>query len=137
MQNNKEVQKKYLELEIILQQINQIHNEIVNLQNQILELELLKQNLNKFKGLKKGTNSYVPLGLNIFAKAELKENNEFLVAVGNNVIVKKNYEETIEFVNNYVEEIERILNDLQSQLNLMDSKGQELQQELQNLINKQ
>lgn len=135
--NKDDMQKKYLELQIIVNQISQLQQQILAIQQQVLELRNLKENLDKFKDVKIGTETYIPLGGNIFTKAKLQDNKEFLVSVGANILVTKTLEETINLVEKQSEEIEKVVFELESQINNLDLKGQEIQQELVNLSNKQ
>ena len=91
---NKDLQQKYLEFQILTEQIPKIQQQIVSLNQQIMELKLLKDSLNKVKNIKANTKSLIPLSPNIFTKAEIKDNKEVLVSVGSNILVKKTIPET-------------------------------------------
>ena len=131
--SNEEIQKKYLELQLLVRQINDLQQQIITIQTQILELRNLKENIEKFKEIKPGSESYVPLGLNIFAKSKLTDNKEFLVAVGSNIMVTKTLDETADLIGRQVIEIEKVVVELEAQLNEFDLKGQDLQMELVDL----
>ena len=73
------------------------------------------------------------MGLNIFTKAKLSENKEFLVGVGSNVLVPKTLEETIDLIEKQIEEIGKIIHELERQLSELDLRGQVVQEELVNL----
>ena len=132
-ENKVEVQKKYLELQILINQINQVQQQILAIQNQMLELRNLKENIGKIKDIKINSESYVPLSSNILIKAKIIDNNEFLVAVGNNVLVPKTVEETSELVEKQIKEIGDIILELEAQLNELDNKGKEVQDEIMDL----
>ena len=132
-ENKVEVQKKYLELQILINQINQVQQQILAIQNQMLELRNLKENIGKIKDIKINSESYVPLSSNILIKAKIIDNNEFLVAVGNNVLVPKTVEDTIELVEKQIKEIGDIILELEAQLNELDNKGKEVQDEIMDL----
>ena len=131
--SNEEIQKKYLELQLLVRQINDLQQQIITIQTQTLELRNLKENIEKFKEIKPESESYVPLGLNIFAKSKLTDNKEFLVAVGSNIMVTKTLDETADLIGKQVIEIEKIVIELEAQLNELDLKGQDLQMELVDL----
>ena len=133
-EKNKEyLQKKYLELEIIANQINQIQQQISLIQNQVLELKNLKENILKFNDVKIGSASYSPIGSNIFVKSRIEDNKEFLVSVGSNILVEKSIDETKILIETQIDEIEKISYELENQLGLMDLRFQELQKEIMEL----
>lgn len=128
--NKEEVQKKYLELQVLVNQINQLQQQIISIQNQFVELKNLKANLEKFGELKINSETYFPFGLNIFAKAKITDNQEFLVGVGSNILLPKTLKETTELLYGQVKEVEQILIELEMQLNELNVKGHELQEEI-------
>ncbi len=133
--NKEDLQKKYLELQILVNQINQIQQQIQIMQNQILELKNLEDNLKRFKEIKENTEAYVPLGLNIFIKAKLADNKEFLVGVGNNALVVKNLEDTLLLIQSQINEVQNIINELEAQFTNLDLNAAKIQEELSGLSN--
>ncbi len=131
--NKEEIQKKYLELQIIANQINQLQQQISLMQNQILELKNLRENILRFNEVKLGSLSYSPIGSNIFVKSKIEDNQEFLVSVGSNVLVAKSADETRILIERQINEIEKISYELENQLNIMDLRFQELQKEISDL----
>jgi prefoldin alpha subunit len=129
-QNSNDSQKKYLELQIIIQQINQIQEQISNLNNQVVELNELKKGINLIKDVKNNTESFVPVGFNIFAKAKLENANELLVNVGSNIFVMKNIEETIFLINSQIEQIEIIIKEIDNKLYRLEHAGELIQSEI-------
>ena len=135
--NNQDIQKNYLELQLLVNQISQIQQQIVSIQTQLNEIKNLKDSLEKLNKVKLNTEIYVPLGLNIFTKAKLVNNDEFLVAVGNDILVEKSLEETTELLSKQIVEVEKIILELETQLNALDANAQEIQTNIVNLSNKQ
>ena len=131
--NKEELQKKYLELQIIANQINQVQQQINLMQNQTLELKNLKENILNFNNIKIGSDSYAPLGSNIFVKSKIEDNKEFLVSVESNVLVAKSMDETKVLIEKQIDEIEKISYELENQLGIMDLRFQELQKEIMEL----
>ena len=135
--NNQDIQKNYLELQLLVNQISQIQQQIVSIQTQLNEIKNLKDSLEKLNKVKLNTEIYVPLGLNIFTKAKLANNDEFLVAVGNDILVEKSLEETTGLLSKQIIEVEKIILELETQLNALDANAQEIQTNIVNLSNKQ
>jgi len=135
-QKNEELQKKYLELQIIVQQINNLQQQFSNIQNQILELNNLKESLNSIKDIKENSDSFVPIGFNIFTKAKLHDTNELLVNVGSNVFVIKTVEETNSLINSQINQIEFIIKEMEDKLHELEKSGELLQSQIMEMSNK-
>ena len=88
-ENQKELQKMYLELQLLDEQMKQIQKQITMLDEQLVELNNTIQALDDFNKTSVGSNILVPLSPGVFANAELKDNKELLVNVGSNIVVKK------------------------------------------------
>lgn len=65
------------------------------LSNKAAELEAVIEGLKEMGKVKPGTKLLVPFSSGIFFRAELKQADEFLVNVGNGVVVKQTLEETL------------------------------------------
>ncbi len=135
-QKNEDLQKKYLELQIIVQQINQIQQQLSNVQDQIFELNNLNESLNSIKDIKENTESFAPVGFNIFLKTKLQNTDELLVNVGSNVFITKTIDETNSLVNSQKEQIELIIKELEEKLNELEHTGELIQSEILKETNK-
>ena len=89
-----ELQEKYIELQMIEQQMKQIQKQAQLVDSQMNELAVAHQALDDIKKTKPGTKILVPISNGIFAKAEIKDNEDLIVNVGANVIVNKDFEST-------------------------------------------
>jgi len=128
--NENDVQKKYLELQLFINQINQIQQQFVLVQNKINELNSLKENIGNFSKIKEGSESYVSLGLNVFTKAKLIEPKEFLISIGSDILIPKTIEETLKLIDFQIDEMHQITVELENQINVFDLKAQELQKDI-------
>ena len=135
-QKDEELQKKYLELQIIVQQINNLQQQFSNIQNQIFELNTLKDSLNSIKDIKENSESFVPIGFNIFAKTKLHDTNELLVNVGSNVFVIKTVEETNSLIDSQIRQVELIIKEIEDKLYELEKTGELLQSQIIGLSNK-
>ena len=128
--NENDIQKKYLELQLFINQINQIQQQFVLVQNKINELNSLKENIGNFSKIKEGSESYVSLGLNVFTKAKLIEPKEFLISIGSDILIPKTIEETLRLVDSQINEMQQVTVELENQINVFDLKAQELQKDI-------
>ncbi len=133
MVDQKELTEKYLELQILEQQIKQVNQQLLGLDNQLLELQRLDENLSELANTKKNTELLVALGGGIFTKAELKDNNTVLVNVGANVVVEKNIPSSKSIISNHIEQVKEAVKQLEQEFQIMAANIQETQQALQNL----
>ncbi|MFH1331982.1 MAG: prefoldin subunit alpha [archaeon] len=133
-QQKSNVNEKYLELQILNQQIKQLQQQIINLENQIIELEVLEDNLNELKKVKEGTEILVSMGAGIFAKAQLKDNKKVIVNVGSSTMVKKEIDEAKTLVTDQVNQMKQIINEITEELEKAAVRIQGAQKEIQEMM---
>ncbi|MBD3313811.1 prefoldin subunit alpha [Candidatus Woesearchaeota archaeon] len=126
----KEDQQKYLELQMLDQQIKQIQKNLELIDNQISELAQISQSLEELRDVKPGTEAFVPITGGVFIKAEIKDSKNLLVNVGAGATVEKSVPDTIDLINNQKKEIESAREELLEQLKDAVKKARELQGDL-------
>ena len=130
----KELQKKYVELQMIDAQINQIQKQIQMLDNQLMELEMINVSLDDFGNISAGTEILTSLAPGIYTKAELKDNDELIVNVGSNIVVKKNVAETKKMINHQLGEMRKLQEQIIAELNKLILKAGSIEQEINSAI---
>ena len=133
---NEDTQRKYIEIQILEQQIKQIQKNLEILNQQIFELNMISNSLTEIKKTKIGQELLVPLGSGIFIKTELKDNNEILTNVGSDVVVSKTNAETKTFIKSQTEFVIEMITKIEQELHLSISKYEELKEDLQELVKK-
>ena len=133
MDIEKEIEKKYTELQITTQQMKQLQKQIALLNNQLVELTLLQQSINEIRDVKIGTSILVTIGNGIYAKAELKENNEFLVNVGSNTVVKKDIDSTTKLIQQQLGEISGVYEQMMLELRVLYEHANSKEEEINKL----
>ena len=113
-EQSKSLQEEYLELQLLSKQLNQVESQLNTVNNQISEVQYVIDSLKEMKTVSSGKSVMVPLSMGIFMPAELKSGDEFLVNIGNDIIVKKNCDETVEML----DEQQSKLIELQSELSI-------------------
>lgn len=126
--------EKYLEMQILTQEIKQLRQQILNLENQTMELESLEDNLDEMKKVRKGAEILVPLGGGIFSKAELKDNEKVVMNVGASVMVKKSLDEAKEVVKNQIAQMKNLIEEIANELEKLAIRAQYVQEEIQGLM---
>ncbi|MEM4245165.1 MAG: prefoldin subunit alpha [Candidatus Nanoarchaeia archaeon] len=133
-QQKSNVNEKYLELQILNQQIRQLQQHIANLENQVMELEVLEDNLEEIKKVKEGGEILVSLGAGIFAKANLKDNKKVIMNVGANTMVKKEIDEAKKIVKDQIDQVKDLIEDITLELEKAAVRVQSTQREIQSMI---
>lgn len=133
MTDQKEIQTKYMELQILGQQIKQIEQQLVNLNQQVTELKTLEDSLGEVKNVKEKTDFYAPLGGGIFLKSKLEDNKKVLMNVGSKIAVSKTIPEAKEIIKKQIEQIEDITKQMEEQMQQATMQSQVLQEELAKL----
>ena len=130
----KELQERYMEMQMLEQQIRQIQQQIQMLENQLMELIATIQGLDDFEKTSIGTDILVPLSPGIFTKATLKDNKDVIVNVGANVAVKKDIRSTKDLINKQAVEIKRFQEEMMVELQKLGLKAGSIEQEINNTI---
>ncbi len=130
----KELQQKYLELQLINNQMNQMQQHLNLIEAQILDLKHLENSLEEIKNVKEDTEILVPLGSGTFIKGKLIDNKEVLMNVGANTIVKKDLEDAISIIKNQEEELKNLIEQVERELTDVSVQAQIVQQEVQDLV---
>lgn len=129
-EEQEQIQQKYIELQLLNQQIQQIQEQMTSLETQILEMQNLTKSLDEVKKIKKGSEIFVPLGAGIFVKANLQDSKEVLMNVGADVSVKKTIPDSKEVVKTQIEQMKNLMEQLEGALQKAAIQSQALQQEI-------
>ncbi len=135
--SNEDLQEKYMQLQIIEQQMKQIQKQIQLIESQMNELVTAHQALDDLKKTKQGTKMLVPISNGIFAKAEIKDNMELIVNVGANITVNKDIESTKSLVAKQINEIKGVQEKMMLDLQKLSINGTSLEKELHKMISEQ
>ena len=131
--DQREINEKYLELQILEQQLKQVNQQLLNLDNQLLELQRIEDNLDDLTKTKKNTEMLVALGGGVFSKAELKDNKTVLMNVGANIVVEKDIPSSKKIVSHQIEQMKDVVKQLEEEFQVLAINSQAVQQDLQKL----
>ncbi|MBW2985226.1 prefoldin subunit alpha [Candidatus Woesearchaeota archaeon] len=120
----------YMQLQIIVNQLNQLQEQFRMVDNQLAELEIIKNSIDELKDIKKGSEILSPISNGIFVKSALKDNKNFIVNIGGGVTVTKNQEQLREFLNKQTNEIKKIQTDLFTQIQSLNLQADYLKKEI-------
>ena len=128
--NEKRFQEIYVEFQVLSNSIKQLEKQGSDLENHLLELMVTKQSLVDMEKVKPGTEILVPLSAGIYARADIKENDTFIVNVGSNIALSKNLASTQKIIEDQISEIRKLQENLSQELGVNTAKAAELEEEL-------
>ena len=126
-----DVQQKYLEFQIISQQLSQLNQQVQMIDSKINELKLLEEGLDELNSMNTNQEILVPFGPGILVKASIKETKEVLMNVGANVVVKKTSAESKKFIEGQVNELQAALEETEHEIVSLSNSLKILKKEIQ------
>ncbi len=130
----KEVQEKYLELQLLQRQLQAVHQQIEALEGQANEMDIVHAVLDDFSRSKKGSDMFVTLTPGLFVKAKLEENENVVLNVGGGAMVQKSIPQAKEIVVNQGSELRKLQEELAEQMKSLQERGEKTQEELRKLV---
>lgn len=132
--NEQALQEKYVEFQLLERQIKQIQAQIEQLESKMNELAYLQQSLVEMKDVAVGREIFVPIGAGIFLNAELKDNKDVLVNVGDGVVVKKSFESAAEILEKHVTDLRIMGEERVQKLAELSASASRIEQELSGVM---
>ena len=132
-----EIQQKYIELQILNQQIKKIQEQFMILQQQLAELINLETALLETKDVKKDSEVFSSLGSGIFVNSKLTDPENVIVNVGAGVLVKKTLDEALHLVKTQITNINQSQEAVKEELTKAVTYSEQLSQELNELASKE
>ncbi len=125
-----ELQKLYMEFQLLSQRIQQLEKQSEALNNNLMELMVTNQSLDDIESIEGKTEILVPISSGIYAKADIKESSSFLVNVGANTVLVKDLKSTKGIIDNQIAEIRKLQESLAQQLQKQTNKAALLENEM-------
>jgi len=129
--SQEEIQQKYLELQILEQQIGQLQQQAQVLQHQLHELSALKETIGQISQVKENTETLIPLGSGVYVKGEITNTKDLLMNVGANTITEKSAKDSEKIVEEQIAHVQGLLEQLSGDLEQATTTAQKLQSEIQ------
>jgi prefoldin alpha subunit len=129
-EKDEELQKKYMNFQVLQQQIKDTFNQLEDISRRISEVDSIIFAVKDFSEFEKGSEILVPLSTGIFVKAEIKDTNNFLVNIGANVVNIKNKEDLIKMLEKQKVELYNFQTELSKEYESQEEKILKLQQEI-------
>ncbi|MBI4140561.1 prefoldin subunit alpha [Candidatus Woesearchaeota archaeon] len=133
-ENEKQLQEKYLEFQLLERQMKQVQEHLEQIGQQITEMLVLQQNLGEMKNVAVGKELFVPLGSGVFVNAALKDNKEVLVNVGAGVVVKKSCGDAAAILEQHIGDLRSAQEERAHLLDELSHRAGSIEQELAGLV---
>jgi prefoldin subunit 5 len=124
-----ELQQKYLKVELLSREYEQVCTQEDLINNKTAELALLKKSIDKIEN----GESFSQIGSGIFVFSKIIDNNTFLVNIGKRLFVKMNKEEIKEHLDKKLRDLEKVFSNISERKKALESEIQRQVMELQSL----
>ncbi len=111
--SQEEIQNKAVEMEMLRQNMQQLDQQLIALETRKMQIEEVLKAITQIKG---GEDILLPLGPGFFIKGNLKKTDKVIVAVGANMALEKRMSESKDDIEKNLKEIDKISNNLKSEL---------------------
>ncbi|MEM4263358.1 MAG: prefoldin subunit alpha [Candidatus Woesearchaeota archaeon] len=112
----REIQQKYLELQLYDQQMRQAQQQMQAVEQQVSEIEYVVQCINDVAKVDVGTEIFIPISAGVFLKAKLLDNKDALINVGAGTAVKKTLPEVMEMMKTQSRELRKVQEDIAAKM---------------------
>lgn len=133
-EKQKLAQQAYLELQLINSQLKQFQKNIQLFDEQAMELRVVIQNLEDFRGCAQNSNVLIPVANGIFAKGTLKDSNELIVNVGAETAVAKDVPSTQKLLEERIAEVQKQRDEMIAEMQRIAAHAQQVEQQLVKLL---
>ena len=128
------LQRKYMEFQLLGQQIQRFREQLQQLDQQLVELDNVKDSLEELKAVKQDTELFVPMSGGIFMRAKAGDASMVVLNVGANVAVEKTIPEAQQLISDQMEQAGKLREQMMGNLNQLLESAKKLQAELEKLV---
>ena len=131
MTNEEQIQQKYMQFQMIQQQLEKVNQHLGMLNEQSSELDISIEAVKEIAKTKLDNEFLAPVANGIFIKGELKENQKLVVNVGMNTTVEKTIPEVVELLEEQKKDIMGRIIETDSMMMKMNSEAMKLFKEVE------
>jgi len=131
---SKEVKQKYMELQLLQNQLMQVQKQIQALDAQAGEMDAVQEVLEDFAVSKVGSDMFVTLTPGLYVKAKLEVNDSVLLNVGGGAVVQKSIPDAKKIVAEQGTELRKLQDELSEQMRKIAEQAGKTQEELRALV---
>lgn len=130
----KQLQQKYVEHQMVEQQLKQLQQQLEKLELQVQEVERVNESVAELADAKEGDEILVPVSGGIFFKAKVTDASKFLINVGAGVVVSKNKEDTKILLGEQTVEISRYKEQVSQHMAHQLEAHQQLEKDIKSMM---
>jgi prefoldin alpha subunit len=134
MVDEQDLRRKYIELQVLEKQMQEVQKQLTGLDEQVEELRYIIHTFDEIKEVKEGDEAFVPLHNGVFLKVNIKDTSRFAVNVGSGAIVTKNFDETKKMFEDQLTEISNVRGRLEQSYVTISHMAESTQKEVSALI---
>jgi prefoldin alpha subunit len=131
MTNEEQIQQKYMQFQMIQQQLEEVNQHLGMLNEQSSELDISIEAVKQIAKTKLDNEFLAPVANGIFIKGVLKENQKLVVNVGMNTTVEKTIPEVVELLEEQKKEILARIIETDSMMMKMNSEAMKIFKEVE------
>ena len=124
-------QQLLYQFQVLKEQRDIIVDQLEFLNASLTNLIKIRQTIENLKDIKEGEEILVPIGGMLNLKATIKEPNKTLLYISQDIVIEKNLEDTLEYIEKRLETHNEQIKRLNEQLQNVERALQELSQNLQ------
>ena len=131
MLNEKDIQEKYQQFQVLQQHIEQISEQVKLMNQHNMELNASLEAVKELDKINLENEILTPLANGIFLKTKLQDNTKLLVNVGADIVVEKKTEEVGELLSKQKEDIMLRIVEAEGLLQQLSQQAQRIYQEVE------
>ena len=134
MMQKEKSKQGYMQLQVILNQLSQLHDQFRMIDNQLTELEIIKNSVDELQDIKIESEILVPISNGIFVKSKLQDNKNFIVNIGGGVTLSKNQDQLRDFLDKQSNELKKVQTDLLTRIQSLNLQADYIKKEISKFI---
>lgn len=134
---SKELQKKYLQLQLLKHQTNALVEEKQAVDARIQELAVSVHALNGMERIGKGSEMWSSLGSGAFVRSDIKDTTHVLVGIGAGVVIRETREKSVALLQSRMQELHELDRQLMQEITAFGGEIAKLEPEVQKLVEKE
>ncbi len=131
MVNQEEVQQKYMQFQMIQQQLEELNKAMESIQEQKGELEISINAVKEIENTPAHTDFLAPLANGVFVKGKISETQKLVVNVGSDVTVERTPSEVVVLLEKQQQEVLQQSVEIQALMSELNNQMMSLYKELQ------
>jgi prefoldin alpha subunit len=132
METSKEYQENLMKFQYLKEQLSMFQEQLEIVDASLANTMNTKKTVENLKdGVKQGDEILVPIGGRVNLKATIKETERVLLAVTKDVIIEKDLDSTLEFLDKLIEQHNKQIQFLRSKIKTIDLNLQAISQNIQ------